>query len=171
MNMDTHSIFTLQIWSTLPSFLIIVLQTVVDFQQDIPIVPLEKTVWWIARRLMGTNRLHHLNVHRRLLHFHSSNLKHTSKFPHHSTSNCCTFLSVNNKEPDGTHGKECLMDSLKFDGHQETSSPWWTWTPTRSPLFKFEAYFPVFSSQHFKLLYTFVSKSRNRMVPMEESLW
>ena len=86
-------------------------------------VPLEKCVWWIAWRWMGTNRLHQFDGQGHPLHLHSSNLRHTFQFSHHGTSNCCTHLSVNNKEPDGTHGKECMMDSLTIDGHQETASP------------------------------------------------
>ena len=60
-------------------------------------VPLEKCVWWIAWRWMGTNRLHQFDGHGHPLHLHPSNLRHTSQFLHHSTSNSCTFSTCKGK--------------------------------------------------------------------------
>ena len=53
--------------------------------------PLNKSVGWVARRSMDTNQLHNLQGHGPSLHHQSSNLRHTSQFPHHSTSNFCTL--------------------------------------------------------------------------------
>ena len=57
---------------------------------------------------------------------------------------------------DGTREEECRMGSQTLDGHQRTAGPRRTWTNPSSPIIKFEAHFPVSSSQHFKLLYAFM---------------
>ena len=54
-------------------------------------VPVNKSVGWVARRSMDTNELHHPEEHGPTLHIYLSDLRHTSQFPHHNASNFCTF--------------------------------------------------------------------------------
>ena len=81
---------------------------------------------------------------------YSSDLRHTSQFPHHSTSNLCTcHLSIS----DGTREHVCRLGTQTLDGHQPTTDSSRTWTSSPCLLIGFEAHFPVSSSQHFKLMY------------------
>jgi hypothetical protein len=74
------------------------------------------------------------------------------------------------KKTYGTCEQGCLLGSQTLDGHQRTASPSWTRTYPSSPIIKFEAHFPVSSSQHFKLWYIFTKKTWKRMVPVNKGV-
>ena len=54
-------------------------------------VPVNKSVGWVARRSMDTNELQHPESHGPALHLYLSDMRHTSQFSHHNASNFCTF--------------------------------------------------------------------------------
>ena len=58
-------------------------------------VPVNKSVGWVARRSMDTNELHHPEAHEPTRHLYLSDMRHTSQFPHGNASNFCTFSGTN----------------------------------------------------------------------------
>ena len=54
-------------------------------------VPVNKSVGWVARRSMDTNELQHPEAHALKLHLYLSDMRRTSQFPHHNASNFCSF--------------------------------------------------------------------------------
>ena len=116
----------------------------------ISVVLVNMSVGWLPRRSMDTNqqqiRLRTLTSSPCL----PSDLRHTSHFPHHSTSNFGTF-STSSFISDGTREHVCRLATQTLDGHQPTTHSSRTWTSSPCLLIGFEAHFPLSSSQHFKL--------------------
>ena len=118
-------------------------------------VPVNKSVGWVARRSMDTDELHHLQAHGPTLHLNLSDLRHTSQFPHHNTSNFCTFsedITENQMVPVNNSVGWVARRSMDTN---ELHHPQGTWTYPSPQLIRYAPHFPVSSSQHFKLLYIF----------------
>ena len=120
-------------------------------------------VGWVPRRSMDTNQPQILQGHGPPHPAYSSDLRHTSQFPHHSTSNLCTCHPLIS---DGTRELVCRLGTQTLDGHQPTTDSSRTWTSSPCLLIGFEAHFPVSSSQHFKLMYmsSFISDGTRELV-------
>ena len=132
--------------------------------------PVNKSVGWAARRLMDTNQLQDHEGHGPTLHPQSSNLRHTSQFPHHSTSNFCTpsgDITQNRMAPVNKSvgwASRRSMDTNQLHRLQEDGP---TLHPKSSNL-RHTSQFPHHSTSNFCTLSGDITE--NRMVPVKKSV-